>query len=154
VRIGCIADSHDTFCEWGEVLPRIATALQGVDAILHCGDVSTAAALDDLEALAPVQATRSEGDEPAAPPRWAEGPRVVDVGPHAIGLSFERPAGLEAFERPVEAVVFGSTHASSVEEIDGVLWVNPGSPSLAEQTSVAILTVGDGPPRAEIIPLI
>ena len=151
-RIGLVADTHDTFCDWPSVFARIRPAFAGVDMVLHCGDLNTEACLDDLEALAPVAATRSDGDPEAVPPRLADGPRVVASGNFRIGLSFSRPA-LEDFGEPVDAVVFGGTHAASVEESGGVLWVNPGSPSLSKAPSVAVLTLGDGAPRAEVIPL-
>ena len=153
IRVGLLSDSHDSFCEdWPAVVAGIGDALAGVDAILHCGDIATHAALDDLERLAPVHATRSDGDEPAQPPRLQEGPRVVELpGGHRVGLAFQRP-DVATFD-DVEAVVFGGTHESSVEEVGGLLWVNPGSPSLAEHRSVAVLTLGDGPARAEVVPL-
>lgn len=157
-RIGLVADTHDGICDWSAVVDKIKTAFFDVDAILHCGDLNSLACLDDLATIAPVvHATRSDGDPPPDPPRLDDGPRVVDVGGHAIGLAFERPQDTAAFGQPVEAVVFGATHAASTEhDADGVLWVNPGSPSLAETTTVAVLTVGDDdgtPPTAEVIEL-
>jgi predicted phosphodiesterase len=55
------------------------------------------------------------------------------------------------FGRRVDVVVFGGTHAPLVEQDGDVLLVNPGSPSLAAQLTVAELVVGDGPPSARII---
>ena len=52
---------------------------------------------------------------------------------------------------PVDAVVFGGTHRASVERVDDVLFVNPGSPSLADRTSVAILELGAGGLAASVI---
>lgn len=158
IRIGLVADSHDGFCEdWASVVDGITRGFGRVDAILHCGDISSVGALDDLGRIAPVHATRSGDDPPPDPPRLLDGPRVVDLpGGHRVGLAFTRPVDAGAFGEdgpPVDAVVFGGTHAASVEVVDGLLWVNPGSPSLADQRTVAVLTLGDGGARAEIVPL-
>jgi len=154
VRIGAISDSHSDICDWPAVLQRLGDVFAGVDLILHCGDISTAEALDDLEAIAPVQATRSAIDPPPDDKRIADGPRVVEVdgaGGHRLVLAFNRPDASVAAGEGVDLVVFGGTHAPSVETVDGVLWVNPGSPALAERTSVAIITVDGAPPTAEIV---
>lgn len=157
-RIGLVADTHDGICDWPTVLDKIKAAFgQGVDAVLHCGDLNSMTCLDDLATITPVvHATRSDGDPPPEPSRLDDGPRVVAIQGHAIGLAFERPPDTTAFGQPVEAVVFGATHAASTEyDADGVLWVNPGSPSLAETTTVAVLTIGDDNtrPTAEVIEL-
>lgn len=151
VRIGAISDSHSDICDWPAVLQRVRDAFAGVDLILHCGDISTAEALDDLEAIAPVQATRSAIDPPPDDKRIADGPRVVEAGGHRLVLAFNRPDASVAADEGVDLVVFGGTHAPSVETVDGVLWVNPGSPALAERTSVAIVTLdANGRPNATI----
>lgn len=150
-RIGLVSDSHSDLCDWSAVLENVRAAFGAVDFVFHCGDITATEALDDLETIAPVRATRSDGDPPAAPPRLVDGPVVVDVGGRALALAFARP---DAAPDGVVAVVFGGTHAASVETIDGVLWVNPGSPSLAQARSVAVLTLtDDGPAEAEVIPL-
>lgn len=56
------------------------------------------------------------------------------------------------FGQPVDIVVFGYTHQAMLEEHDGVLLVNPGSPNLVRQEiglgTVAILEVT--PARARL----
>ena len=63
-----------------------------------------------------------------------------------------------AIERTgARVAVAGHTHAPEVEEFDGVLWVNPGSPSCprgGDPRSVAVVAVaGDGAVAAEIVEL-
>jgi putative phosphoesterase len=149
VRIGVIADSHSDICDWPALLTKLRTIFDGVDLILHCGDITTTEALDDLETIAPVRATRSPNDPPPDAPRLVDGPATIDVRGHSVVLDFPRPdpssVAAAAVGGDVAAVIYGSTHASSVETINGVLWVNPGSPALAEHTSVAIVTI---PPKA------
>lgn len=157
MRIGLVSDTHDDLCDWPAVCDRVAAALDGVDLVLHCGDISTLAVLDDLERVAPVRATRNTDDPPAIPGRLDDGQVVIDADNTAIGLTFSVPdprTGTDwsvFFGRPVDVVVFGGTHAPVIEDDGGVLLVNPGSPSLAAELTVGELVVGDGPPRARII---
>jgi hypothetical protein len=157
MRIGLVSDTHDDLCDWPAVRDRVATALAGVDLIVHCGDLTTIAVLDDLEKVAPVRATRSSGDPDAIPGRLDDGPIVIDADGAAIGMTFrlpDPPAGrdwAEMFGQPVDVVVFGGRHEPLVEQDGDVLLVNPGSPSLAAELTVGELVVGEGPPSARII---
>ena len=51
----------------------------------------------------------------------------------------------------MDVVVFGGSHVPCVASAAGILFVNPGSPSLAEERSVGILDVGDGVAAAQIL---
>ncbi|HET6951098.1 MAG TPA: metallophosphoesterase family protein, partial [Acidimicrobiales bacterium] len=58
----------------------------------------------------------------------------------------------ELFDRPVRLVLFGGTHAASIEEReDGTVLVNPGSPTLAERTTVALVDVDGRAVRPRIL---
>jgi uncharacterized protein len=154
VRVGVIADTHDEVVPWDQVHDKVADAFGGVELILHCGDLTTPGVLDRLGELAVVVAVRSDGDPPAQPPRLFDGPRVLDAGGEAIGLVNRLPEGGSVeFERPVTVVAHGGTHEASIEERDGVLYVNPGSPTLADVVSVGVLELGDGRPAASIVRL-
>ena len=63
-RVGVVSDTHV-----GDALPAlpagIAPALAEVDLILHAGDVTTRAALDQLSAIAPVVAVQGNHDSKA-----------------------------------------------------------------------------------------
>src|SRR5271169_6398715 len=140
VRVGLIADTHDEVVPWDQVRERVAHALSGVSLILHCGDLTTTGILDHLESIAPVVAVRSQVDPPAAPPRLLDGPQVLEAGGVSIGLVNTLPEGRDvAFEREVAVIVHGGTHEASVEVLGGVLYVNPGSPTLAGEVSVGVL---------------
>jgi len=157
MRIGLVSDTHDNLCDWPTVRARVSKALAGVDLIVACGDLSTLRVLDDLEAVAPVRATRNTDDPEPIPGRLEDGPIVIDADGTPIGVTFSVPdprAGTDwgqFFGRPVEVVVFGGTHEPVIEDDGGVLLVNPGSPSLAAELTVGELVVGDGAPRARII---
>ncbi|HEY1425879.1 MAG TPA: metallophosphoesterase family protein [Caulobacteraceae bacterium] len=159
-KFALTADTHDNLVDWPAVLERLKAGWGGVDAILHCGDISSEAALDGLSGAAPVFATRSEGDPPAAPPRLSDGPRVLVADGVRIGLVFSLPEAAASaegaarlFGGPVAACVYGGTHAAEVSEREGVLFVNPGSPSLAKTRTTAVLTLDGGRASAQIIEL-
>jgi putative phosphoesterase len=118
-----IADTH------GFLPEAAAAALAGVDVIVHAGDVGDGYVLEVLEAIAPVTAVRGNN-------RYASEHRLpvvasVRLGGVRIALSHRAqdliPEALEAADMRV--AVTGHTHRPEVEERDGVLWVNPGSPT-------------------------
>jgi putative phosphoesterase len=157
-RFGLTADTHDDKTDWPAVLTALKSAWGPVDGVLHCGDITSADALATLGVVAPIYATRSSSDPPAAPPALVDGPRVLSVEGVRVGLTFSLDEAAKSaegaarlFEGPVAACVYGGTHQASVVPIDGVLFVNPGSPSLAKTRTAGLLTVEDGRARAQIV---
>lgn len=169
MRIGLIADTHIPSA--GKQLPpQVAWAFKGLDLILHAGDIHILAVLDWLQAIAPVLAARGNGDRDLpADPRLNE-TRVVEAEGLRIGLSH----GLLLPEDPpwrtlskimdrefggrVDVYVFGDTHVDMVETHDGVLMINPGSPTLPHNLvgrlgTVGLLEIVDGKAHARIIQL-
>lgn len=143
--IGLISDTH------GLVRPQALVALEGVDVILHAGDVCGDGILDELGGIAPTFAVGGNcDDDPLLPPHLLKvlggvrilvhhGHRQVDEGAH----------------RP-DVVVTGHTHVPLVETVDGVLRVNPGSAGPRRfrlPVTVGRLTVTDGRPVAELVEL-
>ena len=158
VRFGLTADTHDDKTDWPAVLASLKAAWGQIDGVLHCGDITTAGALQALAGVAPVYATRSSGDPPAAPPMLADGPRVLEIEGVRVGLTFvlgedaqSAEGAARLFDGPVAACIFGGTHAASIVETDGVLFVNPGSPSLAKTRTAAVLAIEGGKASAEIL---
>src|SRR2546428_10974461 len=87
-RIGVIADTHCP--EFLDRLPeRVFTALQGVDLILHAGDIPATPTLDALASIAPVEAVRGDHDtnlEPLPPAR-----ELTDAGKRIVLVHGQRP---------------------------------------------------------------
>jgi uncharacterized protein len=109
--------------------------LRAADLILHAGDISTLAVLEELRALGPpVEAVFGNADEPALRqvlPRQRV-LRVVDarIGlVHVPGPAVGREARLAARFPGCEAVVYGHTHVPQAERVGGVWILNPGSPT-------------------------
>jgi putative phosphoesterase len=157
-RFGLTADTHDDKTDWPALLTALKSAWGAVDGVLHCGDITSMAALAALGDVGAVYATRSQVDPPAAPPTLVNGPRVLDVEGVRVGLTFSLDVSAKSaegaarlFEGPVSACVHGGTHEASVVTVDGVLFINPGSPSLAKTRTAGVLTVGDGRASGQIV---
>jgi putative phosphoesterase len=149
-KIGLIADTHDDLVEWDEIQPKVAAAFVGVELIVHCGDLSTMAVLDSLGEIAPVVAVRSPGDPPADGARLFNAPHRIEHGGTAIAVVNE--LGAQTFEG-VAVVLCGGTHKATIERRAEQLVVNPGSPSLAETVTVAVLEIDGGRAEAAIVSL-
>jgi len=61
MRIGLITDTHIPVAA-EELPPEVAEAFEGVDLILHAGDIYRTSVLDDLEHIAPVLAASGDDD--------------------------------------------------------------------------------------------
>ena len=115
--------------------PRCVEELRNADLILHAGDLSTVAVLDELEALGPpVAAVLGNVDEPALADRLpeeriveAEGVRIAMV--HDAGPATRRLERMSLRFPDADAVVFGHSHIPLHEERDGFQIFNPGSPT-------------------------
>ncbi|MEJ2131098.1 MAG: YfcE family phosphodiesterase [Gammaproteobacteria bacterium] len=172
--IGILADTHDDICPWEQVLEKIRSALDGVDAIIHCGDICSAKAIEDLAAIAPVYAVRSGMDPTASPPTLVDGPRVLVTPTATLGvvnaldaeaLDLKLGSSIEfgsvsadavcerLFEEGVDVLIFGGTHVACLADQGGKVFINPGSPSLAETTSLARLTLTQGGIIPELVTL-
>jgi putative phosphoesterase len=120
-RIGVISDTH------GLLRPEVLPALEGVDLIIHAGDVGDPRILDQLARLAPVNAVRGNIDRGD----WARSlplTRVVEVGDmHLYVLHELFTLDLDPAAAGLAAVIFGHSHSPHLERKNGVLYLNPGS---------------------------
>ncbi len=128
IVVGVLSDTH------GQLYPEVLRSLQGVDHIIHAGDVGSPQVLTSLRAVAPVTAVRGNCDLEAwaeALPQRAEvtlgGARILVAHlAQRLGRHTDTSGRLQAGP-DVLAVVFGHSHLASVEERDQVLYLNPGS---------------------------
>jgi uncharacterized protein len=134
--------------------------LRAADLILHAGDLTGVAFLDELCAVGPpVAAVYGNMDDAAVCARLPL-ERVVEAGGTRIGMVHipgprEGRAERLAGRFPgCGAIVYGHTHAPEVTRYGDVLIVNPGSPTerrRSPQRSMLWLTVGDAPPAAQLV---
>jgi putative phosphoesterase len=153
VKLGLISDTH------GTVPAAVHDALAGVYHILHAGDVGPVDIITELEAIAPVSAVRGNTDFAIDLPET----RLIEFDGNKFLIhhivDFPVPSqtvrALLAEEQP-DVVVFGHTHMPYNELLNGVLYLNPGSPATPRggaPASVAIVEFVNGAPRARHITL-
>ncbi|HET9111851.1 MAG TPA: metallophosphoesterase family protein [Ktedonobacterales bacterium] len=159
-RIGVISDTHLPMR--GPRIPDVALRhFESVERIIHAGDHSTRAALDQLSAYAPVEAVRGniEADDVTA---TLPIKRALVVGGCEIGVMHilgEKALYVSNARREfpeARVVIFGHSHISWLEDQNGLMLLNPGSATDRRREphcSIALLTITDGQPRAEIIAL-
>ncbi len=121
MRVGLISDTH------GLLRPEALAFLAGCDRIVHAGDVCDASVLETLAAIAPVTAVRGNNDRGAWASRLRKTERFAlgEVVVYAIHDLAE--LDIEPGAAGVRVIVSGHSHQPSVQERDGVLFVNPGS---------------------------
>lgn len=120
-RVGLISDTH------GLLRPEAIAFLRGSDFIVHAGDIGDASVLKDLKALAPLTVVRGNNDKGP----WAETiaeTEVLQIGDVFIYVLHNlAELDLDPVAAGFQVVVSGHSHHPSVEERDGVLYVDPGS---------------------------
>ncbi|HEY8394386.1 MAG TPA: metallophosphoesterase [Thermaerobacter sp.] len=142
--------------------PQILEAAARADAIIHAGDLVSLAVLDELALFAPVTAVRGNVDDDEV---WRRLPdrALLECGGVRIGVthghlgSAATTAGraLAQFAgMAVDVVVFGHSHQPLIECREGVLLVNPGSPTdrrRAPRPTFAWLYASAGRVEAELV---
>ena len=150
IRIGVISDTH------GLLRSEALKALQGVEHILHAGDVGDAAILDALRAIAPVTAIRGNIDEGGPCGHLPTTELAELVGKNIYMLHDVKQLDLNPEAAGISAVIFGHSHKPLVEWRRGVLFLNPGSagPRRFElPVTLAWLTIEDDSLSARIVHL-
>jgi hypothetical protein len=139
MKIGVVSDTHD------HLDPEVLRVFQGVDHILHAGDVGLPWIILHLEQIAPVTAVLGNTDVGLHYPETS----VVELAGRKIlvhhVLDLDRPnqplhERIQR-ERP-DVVVFGHTHRRYHQTREGRLFLNPGyagKPRPGVARSVALL---------------
>lgn len=160
-RIGIISDTHVPHFSFPDA---VWTLFEGVDLIIHAGDLSTLSVLAQLETIAPVIAVQGNVEREEVI-RTLPIKREVVVGHCRIGVVhilgdsryYERTARQEFPDARV--VVFGHSHTPYNQEHNGLLLFNPGSATDRRRQpmySIGILSI-DGEAlsvHGEIIPIV
>jgi hypothetical protein len=150
MKVGVISDTH--IPTGVSTLPAAVSAIfRGVDLIIHAGDIVRLSVLDDLRAIAPVEAVAGNMDEEEVQ-RQLPAKKILQLGRFKVGLihgkyKTDRQQDMirQEFD-DVDLIIYGHSHAPFWGKVDGVLFLNPGSPTdkrYAPYNSVAVLEVDD-----------
>lgn len=160
MRIGLISDTHIPESR-EELWPQVFEAFRDVDAILHAGDIHDLSVIDQLHDVAPTWAARGNGEDGSGGraiqpdhPRLREA-WVLEFDGVSIGMTHEMPipeypphltlerAMQRYFDRTdLDVVIHGDTHVEAIDTINGVLCVNPGSPTYPRNLNTQYGTIG------------
>jgi uncharacterized protein len=139
-RIGVVSDTHD------HLDPQLKEIFEGVDHIIHAGDIGLPWIILQLEEIAPVTAVLGNTDETGLDFDETELVQLGDrkflvhhaVDPHHPTDKIKR----RIIRENPDVVVFGHTHKPFCETIGNTLYLNPGYaglPRLNLPRTVAIL---------------
>jgi len=121
LKIGVVSDTHGLF------RPEVAAALEGVEQILHLGDVGKLAILDELARIAPVTAIRGNVDRSGPCAELPETEVLLLGGRYVYLLHDLNTLHLDPAAGKFAAVLFGHTHVPNFYIRKDVLYFNPGS---------------------------
>jgi uncharacterized protein len=150
MKVGVLSDTH---------VPTIMTALppvifdifRDVDLILHAGDIVEMSVLEELRALAPVEAVAGNMDDSETREKLPY-KRVITLGRYTAGLihgKFKINVQQEMIRKEfedVDMIIYGHSHTPFWGKVNGVYYLNPGSPTdkrYAPYNSVALLEIGE-----------
>ena len=155
--VGVVSDTH------GYLNPRVPELLQGVDHILHAGDIGDAGIIEELARIAPVTVVRGNNDRTGPESLYPE-----EVSLQLEGFGFylthivkvpkkpDDPA-IDAYQKQaVDIVVFGHSHIALQQEMGDILFFNPGAAGKRRfkvVPSIGFLELEDGRVDGKIIPL-
>ncbi|MBA3473528.1 MAG: metallophosphoesterase family protein [Rubrobacter sp.] len=153
-----LADTH--IPRRARALPKeLMPYLREADLILHAGDLIQPSVLEELSTHAPVRAVRGNVDPPEVDlPETLE----FDLGDARIAMihdSGRREGRRRRLARrfpEARVIVFGHSHIPFLEDEDGFLLLNPGSPTDRRRQprhTFALLRAEEGSVRAEILVL-
>jgi putative phosphoesterase len=144
--IGVISDTH--IPERAEKIPKLVfEAFKDVELILHAGDIVSMDVIKDLENLAPTQCVQGNMDRMYGlkiPKR-----EILKINDIKIGLDHGEvyPRGdtqqlkYIGMEMGVDVLITGHTHTSFIKELDEMLLLNPGSPTVPRMSDPSVMVI-------------
>jgi len=121
MKIGIISDTH------GLLRPEAIAALQGCDRILHAGDIGSAQILDQLAAIAPVDAVRGNNDLDAPWARELPDCLRLDINGWTVLLVHDIADVAANLDSRIKLVITGHSHKPCIDWRGERLFLNPGS---------------------------
>ena len=156
--IGLISDTHIPD-RAKEIPQKVIDTFKDVDLILHAGDLTSMEVIEELEKIAPVMAIQGNMDRvngidlPKARVIKAEDLRIGLVHGEVYPRADTQQLLYLARQLDTDILVSGHSHQPKIEQIEGILLLNPGSPivpRLADRT-VMLLEINKKEVDVEII---
>ena len=140
--IGLISDTHVTK-KRGELPKNVGEAFNGVDFIIHAGDITKRKVIDELESIAPVIAVLGNNDK-----LDLNETEVLDAGNFKIAVNhgtnysddFDRLYKF-AVKLGVDVLITGHTHKPHCKIIKDILFINPGSSNRPIESDASVATL-------------
>ncbi len=139
-RFGVISDTHGLF------RPEITSLFEGVDYILHAGDIGKPAVLHELNKIAPTISVLGNMDISSWFPGTGKTEIVETENRRIMILHSLDELDLDPGASEIDVVIHGHSHKPSAHRKKGVWYVNPGSagpPRFLLPVSVAVMEVSD-----------
>lgn len=150
MKIGLISDTH------GLLRPQALVALQGCEQLIHAGDIGKPEILETLRAMAPLTVVRGNNDQDDSWARDVPFSARLDVEGMSIYVTHILADVPKPLPDGIQVVVIGHSHKPLIQQIDGVMYINPGSAGPRRfklPISVALLHIDDLGVRAELVEL-
>ncbi len=121
MKVGVISDTH------GLLRPEAIAVLQGCDRILHAGDIGCAQILDQLAAIAPVDAVRGNNDLDVPWARELPDCLRLELNGWRVLLVHDIADVASNLDSRINLVITGHSHKPCIEWRAERLFLNPGS---------------------------
>jgi putative phosphoesterase len=142
--IGIISDTH--IPERASRIPEnVLNAFKNVDMILHAGDLVSYEVLDELKKIAPTKCSQGNMDRaygiklPQKISFEAEGLKIGLNHGEVYPRGDTQQLKYIAMEMGAEILITGHTHWPFINEVDDILLLNPGSPTVPRLSDPAVM---------------
>lgn len=121
MRIGVISDTH------GLLRPEAMGLLEGVDHIIHAGDIGAPEIIPRLGSIAPTTGIRGNVDVEAWALAYPERLVLELAGRSIYVLHDINQLDVDPVRSGFDVIIAGHSHRPGIETLGGILYVNPGS---------------------------
>lgn len=158
--IGIISDTHIPE-RVGKLPDAVFEIFEDVEMILHAGDLVSREVIDDLDKIAPTQCVQGNMDIMYGlnlPKRLMITVDSIKIGvDHGVVYPRGDTQQLKyiGMEMDVDVLITGHTHSPFIKELDDILLLNPGSPTVPRMSdpSVMLVDINDNKLDSRIIKL-
>jgi hypothetical protein len=119
--LGVISDTHGLLREDAVAL------LQGVEHIVHAGDIGNPTIIERLERVAPVSAIRGNVDVEPWASMFPDTLQVTLFGQKIFVIHDRKDMTFAPAMMGINLVISGHSHHASIESCDDAIYLNPGS---------------------------